>query len=293
MKVFLSSTYQDLVEYRRQAKEAVERLGQQVERMEVFGARSEEPQQACLREIESSDIFVGIYAHRYGYIPPGSEISITESEFRHAMHLKKPIFCFVVDDNQPWLPNMIEGELGRSKLAALKAEIGTVLVRETFKSPEDLAMKVATAMGRYLATLDPLVRDLRSLMNRNPDAPEQDRRAIVDALSSAVDIARATLAYFADQRTSLQGNREKERQLSEGWQKAGLKLAALPPPAFELAERYFIKANYWADPDSWTAERIEKARIGLDELSEESRAILLAMQSANLSAGTDRVRDKP
>ena len=43
MKVFLSSTYIDLIEHRKAAKEALERLGQQVGGMEIFGARDEEP----------------------------------------------------------------------------------------------------------------------------------------------------------------------------------------------------------------------------------------------------------
>jgi hypothetical protein len=42
MKIFLSSTYEDLKEHRAKAAQAIERLGQQGIRMEVFGARSEE-----------------------------------------------------------------------------------------------------------------------------------------------------------------------------------------------------------------------------------------------------------
>ena len=37
MKIFLSSTYADLIEYRQAAAEALERLDQQVGRMEIFG----------------------------------------------------------------------------------------------------------------------------------------------------------------------------------------------------------------------------------------------------------------
>lgn len=39
MRVFVSSTYRDLVEHRRAVAEALERLGLQLERMEAFGAR--------------------------------------------------------------------------------------------------------------------------------------------------------------------------------------------------------------------------------------------------------------
>jgi hypothetical protein len=150
MKIFLSSTHVDLIEYRRTAAEALERLGQQVERMEIFGARPVEPSDACLSEIEDCDLFVGIYAHRYGHIPGGSMVSITEAEFRHARKHNKPIFCFVVDDHHPWPPEMIESEPGRSKLITLKAEISSSLVRDTFTTPEDLAYKIATSVGRYL-----------------------------------------------------------------------------------------------------------------------------------------------
>ena len=44
---------------------ALERLGLQLARMEMFGARPEEPTKACLEEVEASELFVGIYAHRY------------------------------------------------------------------------------------------------------------------------------------------------------------------------------------------------------------------------------------
>jgi hypothetical protein len=151
MRVFLSSTYVDLIEYRKAAAEALERLGQEVGRMEVFGARPQEPDAACLDEIEKSDLFVGLYAHRYGFVPEGESLSITEAEFRHAQEHAKPSFCFLVEDDYPWPPKMIEGEPGRSKLHKLKNTVSTSVVRETFTTPDDLAFKVAASLGRFLA----------------------------------------------------------------------------------------------------------------------------------------------
>ena len=78
MKVFISSTYKDLVNHRALVSEAVERLGEQGVRMEVFGARTGEPTKACVKEVEECDLFVGIYAYRYGYVPKGSEFSINK-----------------------------------------------------------------------------------------------------------------------------------------------------------------------------------------------------------------------
>ena len=108
MKIFLSSTYVDLVEHRAKAANAIERLGQHGVRMEVFGARPAEATAVCLDEIEASDAFVGIYAHRYGYVPDGSDVSITEQEYDFAQAESKPRFCFIVDEDYVWLPRMIE-----------------------------------------------------------------------------------------------------------------------------------------------------------------------------------------
>ena len=157
MKTFLSSTYIDLVEHRQAAAEAVERLGQQVGRMEVFGARPDEPSEACFTEIDECDLFVGIYAHRYGYIPNGSNVSITEAEFDRANANGKPLFCFLIDEEHPWPPKMIEDEPGKSKLHSFKVKIGSGLVCDTFTTSADLAYKIAATLGRYLTSRDNVV----------------------------------------------------------------------------------------------------------------------------------------
>lgn len=154
MKTFLSSTYVDLVSHREAAVEAVERLGQQIGRMEVFGARPAEPSKACLTEIDECDLFVGIYAHRYGHIPDGSQVSITETEFDHARSNNKPLFCFLVDEDHPWPPKMIDDEPGRSKLRDFKKKIESGLVCDTFTTCDDLAFKIAASLGRYLSTIN-------------------------------------------------------------------------------------------------------------------------------------------
>ncbi|MBM3128189.1 MAG: DUF4062 domain-containing protein [Chloroflexi bacterium] len=162
MKTFLSSTYIDLVEHRKAATEALERLGQQVGRMEIFGSQPLEPTQVALAEIATCDLFVGIYAYRYGCIPAGSLSSITEQEFDYAKKLNKPLFCFLVDEEHPWPPKMIEDEPGKTKLHSFKAKISSGLVRDTFTTPEDLAFKVAASVGRYLTEEQP------SKVSQNP-----------------------------------------------------------------------------------------------------------------------------
>lgn len=153
MKIFLSSTYKDLVRHREAAAQAIERLGQQGVRMEVFGARPDEASIACFGEIQDSDALVGIYGHRYGFIPQGQTRSITEQEFDFARAKEKPTFCFVVDEEYPWPPKFIEMGPGQGRLQEFIGRLRQKTVVDTFATPEDLAFKVASSLGRFLLYL--------------------------------------------------------------------------------------------------------------------------------------------
>jgi CheY-like chemotaxis protein len=189
MKVFLSSTFQDLVHHREKAAQAIERLGQQGIRMEVFGARSLEAKAVCFEEIEASDAFIGIYAHRYGYVPSGQPKSITELEFDLARDCKKPMLCFVVVEDFPWPPTYIEEGAGRASLRAFKDRIRSLTVTDEFTSPEDLAFKVASSLGRFL-----LIRKVKEELERIPQrdavSTEQGRSQIARRMARGQALLR-------------------------------------------------------------------------------------------------------
>lgn len=151
VSVFLSSTYSDLAEHRKAVKEGLDRIGERVLRMESFGARPDEPTRACFTEVEESDLFIGVYAHRYGFVPPDAHASITELEYERAVELKKPVFAFIVDDDFDWRPAFIDAEPGHTRLVALKSRLRASHVIERFTSPTDLAFRVATSVSNYLA----------------------------------------------------------------------------------------------------------------------------------------------
>ncbi len=157
MKVFISSTYKDLVDYRAAAIRAVEGTNYQASKMEVFGARPDEPLDACLKEVEESELFIGIYALRYGFIPEGADISITEMEYLHAKKLGKEIYCFILDEKkQPWFTEFIEGEPSKSKLGNFKQRIQKVHVCDYFTTPDDLRAKISNALSLYVSTHHPI-----------------------------------------------------------------------------------------------------------------------------------------
>ena len=163
--------------------------------MEVFGARSSAALEASLDVVATSDVFVGIYAHRYGYVPPGSDKAITEAEFDCALECNLPLLCFFVEDDFPWPPTFVELEPGRSRLIAFKDRVSTLVVRDTFTTPDDLAFKVGAALARFVvqqavkAALDDASKAQRVGSTRSQD--QVARRA--QRLSSIVKGARVMI----------------------------------------------------------------------------------------------------
>ncbi len=69
LRIFLSSTSEDLTEHRARITEAIERLGQTTTRMETFGARPGAPLDECRRLAAEADVLVVCVGHRYGWVP--------------------------------------------------------------------------------------------------------------------------------------------------------------------------------------------------------------------------------
>jgi hypothetical protein len=84
MKVFLSSTAQDLVAHRRVADDTILRLSQEAVVMERFGPLPGEPVAECERKARGCDVVLCIVAHRYGYVPEKGRGSITRREVEAA-----------------------------------------------------------------------------------------------------------------------------------------------------------------------------------------------------------------
>ena len=162
MKVFLSSTYIDLIEHRKEAAEALARLGYHIIGMETFNARTEDPTKASLKEVEDCKLVVGIYAHRYGSLIGSSKISVTEQEFDHAVAKGKEIFAFFVDEDFSWPPKFVDKDAEQIKrLSAFKKKIVDQVTPDYFTDKTDLAYKIVSAVKSHFArTETPSVSEL-------------------------------------------------------------------------------------------------------------------------------------
>ena len=96
VRVFISSTLGELAAERAAARRAITRL-HLVPVWYESGARPHPPRNMYRAYVEQSQVFVGIYWQRYGWVAPGMEISGLEDEFRLAagkpmlLYLKRPV----------------------------------------------------------------------------------------------------------------------------------------------------------------------------------------------------------
>ncbi len=97
----ISSTSVDLPEHRQQAMDACLRQGIFPRAMEHLPARDADAIRVSLEMVDEADIYIGIYAWRYGHVPAGHDISITEMEFNRAVERGIPILVFTIHNDHP------------------------------------------------------------------------------------------------------------------------------------------------------------------------------------------------
>lgn len=155
-KIYLSSTYADLSEHREAVYQALRRMGQEVVAMEDYVAADQRPLEKCLADVAGCDLYLGLFAWRYGYVPEQAENpagrSITELEYRRAAKLGKPCLIFLLDEAAAWSPRWLdqvtgEGEQGQ-RIKALRAELAREKLVSFFTTPAELAGLVAPAVYR-------------------------------------------------------------------------------------------------------------------------------------------------
>jgi hypothetical protein len=156
MKVYISSTYQDLIDHRAAVDRTLRRMGHDVIGMEQYIAEGGKPVERCKADVRAADAYVIIVAWRYGYVPGRTAAtpdnrSITEIELAEAQAKGKPVLAFLLDPEAPWPPNRVDAMGGApgggEDVSRLRAQLGTDYLAGIFRSPDDLASQVAAAVS--------------------------------------------------------------------------------------------------------------------------------------------------
>jgi hypothetical protein len=93
-QVFLSSTFSDLEEERREISNTLAKAGFLVAGMELFPASDEEQMSYIKRIIDRSDYYVVIIGGRYGSLASDGQ-GYTEKEYEYAVSKRIPVLAFL------------------------------------------------------------------------------------------------------------------------------------------------------------------------------------------------------
>ncbi|GIJ79913.1 HEAT repeat domain-containing protein [Micromonospora phaseoli] len=147
MKVYISATQKDLLDYRAAVHAAARRLEIEDVAMEAYGADIRPPLERCLADVRRCDLYIGLFAWRYGYRPPGQESSITELEYREALAAGKPCLIFLLAEDVPWPVDMVDRNGDWRQVVALRRELKERHLCDFFSSVDDLSAKVTVALA--------------------------------------------------------------------------------------------------------------------------------------------------
>lgn len=153
MKVFISSTYKDLRDYRTALKDAL--AAQDHEPVVVAETEFREiSEKARMQKIREADIFIGLYAHLYGHMDKNSQISVLEQEYRLASKLQKDIIICLVDPAKEWPAHLLEDDfIEQDLLKKLRKELKDkhrpILFRSPVQLTSDLSSKLLTLSEKH------------------------------------------------------------------------------------------------------------------------------------------------
>ena len=174
MRIFVSSSFEDLREHRAAAIRVLRQLGHEVLAMEDMISGSAAPLAKVLEMVDRSEAYVGIFAWRYGYIPSKDneplpratkafpvvagavvgKTSITHYEYLRAVQRQLPVMAFLLDEHYPWPPQFIDGfDTTRTQAPAtaenirsLRMSLQQERVVSWFTTPTDLEARVSAAV---------------------------------------------------------------------------------------------------------------------------------------------------
>ncbi len=179
LRVFISSTLKELAPERRAVRAVVERMGMAPVMFEL-GARPHPPRELYRAYLQQSDVFVGLYWEKYGWVAPGERVSGLEDEYNLAPP-SMPKLIYIKEaagEREPRLVELLDrirsddgasfkhftdaGEFGDLLVAAVRGDVSSAgrllgaaeatrehvgLVGESYLSPHRLLVDRMLAAG--------------------------------------------------------------------------------------------------------------------------------------------------
>ncbi len=155
-KVYVSSTFTDLQKCRSKIELLLRRMEHEDVAMEYYVAEDQRPLAKCLSDVAACDLYIGIFAWRYGYIPEENnpdKLSITELEYRQALKSGKSCLIFLLSEDAMWPTKFIDRDRGH--IERLRADLSKRHMVAMFNSDADISEVVAPALRKWEEEQEP------------------------------------------------------------------------------------------------------------------------------------------
>ncbi|GAA0435348.1 HEAT repeat domain-containing protein [Actinoplanes campanulatus] len=149
-EAYISATFEDLKECREAVRHALGLIGLRFKTMEEYVAGATAPLARCLDDVESCDIYIGIFAWRYGYTPPKQSKSITHLEYEHAVASGKDCLIFLLSEHAAWPVRFVDRGPKAAQVDALRDVLQREHLCSFFDAPADLGLLVYAAVHKLL-----------------------------------------------------------------------------------------------------------------------------------------------
>ena len=140
LRVFVSSTLAELAEERTAVREAIERLHLAPVMFEL-GARPYPPREVYRAYLQQSQIFVGIYWQRYGWVAPGETVSGLEDEYALSQGMPRLLYVKTpAPEREPRLEQLLR-----------RVQADDTASYKPFRTPDELARLVGGDLALLLS----------------------------------------------------------------------------------------------------------------------------------------------
>ena len=157
-RIYVSSTVSDLWECSQKVSHELSRIGHDV-RCLGYAKGDAGPLDRRLLEVQSCDLYVGLVAFHYGYVPPTApqnpeSKSIVELEYLAARHAKMPTLMFLLAEDAPWPRCHFDGVSGEDprarRIETFREDLKERGLVRFFHNCDDLAAVVSMDVTRFL-----------------------------------------------------------------------------------------------------------------------------------------------
>src|SRR5713226_8819988 len=150
MKIFVSSTYRNLIKERKVVGEALMKLGYEPVMMEHFAASGKHPRDLCLKKVQECNAVILLLGSSYGSSrDEKTHRSYTHLEYHTARELRIPVLAFLKKPRRGEWESAETDEEARQNHIDLKNDVMANVTAKDFSSLRELDQRIREAIHNH------------------------------------------------------------------------------------------------------------------------------------------------